>query len=115
VIRFAPTNLLVIVLTIAACGGSDDSGWEAEFRETRAADFESQLSPMEQVAFCTGIDGVNDTELRQLVISTFDEDKEYTGSDRPLDELLAAYGEEYNAANVDKAVDIMVKVLRDAC
>ena len=103
------------LLVLPSCGGSDEVTWESEFRETRTADFQNELEPLEALVFCNGIAAMSSSQLEEALISEGLADEEYIGSGRSLPELLSAFGEEYTTANVKRAVEIFVEVLEDSC
>jgi hypothetical protein len=111
---------LVVVLAVTGCG-SKEAGWQDEWREQLRRDVNNPelMDPAEMLQICAVFDMDDGRDLLEeellAEIANDDDDDEYAGSGRPLDEILADYGLERNVKTLDEAVQIALDEFERPC
>ena len=111
---------LVLAVAVAGCG-SKSAGWQDEWREQTRRDLNNPeiLDPADLLLACPYFETDEGRELIEqemlAEIANDDDDGEYVGSGRPLDEILADAGLERNVKTLNEAVQILLDELERPC
>ena len=106
---------LVLAVAVTGCGGSEP-GWQDEYREQTRRDLNNPelLDPADLLQVCAVYDQDGGRDLLELELLA-EEEVEYEGSGRPLDEILADYGLVEDVNTLDAAVQIFLDEFERAC
>ena len=111
---------MVLAVAVAGCG-SKSAGWQDEWREQTRRDVNNPelFDPADLLQLCPYFETDEGRELieKEMLaqIANDDDDGEYVGSGRPLDEILADEGLERNVKTLDEAFQILLGELERAC